>query len=321
MAVTKMICPECHKTLRPSKPLPEGKKVTCPKCGTVFGAREAPPDPAARTPKKQAAPARQTAVKKAKPDKPIKPIEQRHRLDDALDDDEDEGGVYSVVGASGDEAEEINYAPDMSIKDLRGPAQSAVVRPSNFLMLAGILGFFGWMGFMVIVLIPIIFPLKDKEEEKKQQQQTVQVNPAAKDKQGEKKSTGSQFFKIWGINFADLADAEWYWVALSVLGFFTGMIYSGVVTLGAVQMQNLESRTFGIISSIMAIIPLNSVGLVFLVCMVLQILLSMLFDEWTPYMLMGIGAILCVLAAAAGLGAMVTLMKQEVVAGFEYQAE
>jgi hypothetical protein len=319
MAVTKMICPECHKVLRPTKPLPVGKKVTCPKCGTVFAAREAPPDPAARQPKKEAAPARHTAVKKAKPAKPIKPIEQRHRLDDALDDEEDEGGTYRVIGHEDGEAEAIDYAPDLSIKDLRGPAQSAVVRPSNFLMLAGVLGFFGWLGFMVIVLIPIIFPLKDKEDEKKQQQ-TAQVSPNPQAKQAEK-STAAQFFKIWGINFADLAEAQWYWVLLSVLGFFTGMIYSGVVTLGAVQMQNLESRAFGIVSSIMAILPLNTVGLVFLICMGLQIFLSMLFDEWTPYMLMGLGAILCVLSAAAGLGAMVTLMKHEVVAGFEYRAE
>jgi hypothetical protein len=321
MTVSKLICPECKKVLKPTKPLPEGKKVTCPKCGANFPAKSPPLDPAARQPKKPAAPARPTAVKKAKQaDKPIRPIEQRrHDLDE--DEDEEEGGVYGIAGLSEKGGPEIEYTPDMSVKDLRGPAQALLVRPSNFLILAGVLGFFGWLGFMIFVLIPIIFPLKEKTDDKNKQAAPV-VSPQAKDKKDDKAGASKiSFFKIWGINFADLAEAEWYWTVLSILGFAAGMVYSGIVTLGAVSIQNLESRKLGIVSCIMAIIPLNTIGAVFLAAMALQIPMDMLFDEWTQYMLMGVGAILCVLAAAAGLAALVTLMRAEVVAGFEYKAE
>jgi hypothetical protein len=92
------------------------------------------------------------------------------------------------------------------------------------------------------------------------------------------------------------------------------MLYSGVVTLGGVSMQNLESRKLGIVSSIMAIVPLNSVGAVFLVCLLLQVLID-------DSVLIGPGALICVLSAAAGLGALYTLTRQEVVAGFQYKAE
>src|SRR5579884_545681 len=169
MAVSKLICPECKKVLKPTKPLPEGKKVTCPKCGANFAAKEPPPDPAAHPTKKAAAPAapKPTAVKKAQQaSKPIRPIEQRrHNLDD--DEDEDEGGVYDFAEQPDHEGPEVEYTPDMSIKDLRGPAQAMLVKPSNYLIMAGVVGFFGWLGFMVIVLIPIIFPLQEKQPDDK----------------------------------------------------------------------------------------------------------------------------------------------------------
>jgi hypothetical protein len=325
MAVSKLICPECKKVLKPTKPLPEGKKVTCPKCGANFAAKEPPPDPAAHPTKKAAAPAapKPTAVKKAQQaSKPIRPIEQRrHNLDD--DEDEDEGGVYDFAEQPDHEGPEVEYTPDMSIKDLRGPAQAMLVKPSNYLIMAGVVGFFGWLGFMVIVLIPIIFPLQEKQPDDKNKQQPVQASPPAgargggpggAGEKGGAKPSDSSFFKIWGINLAELAEAEWYWTVLAVLGFATGMLYSGIVTLGAVSIQNLESRKLGIISSIMAIIPLNSVGAVFLMCLLLQVLVD-------DTVLMGPGALLCVLSAAAGLGALYTLMRPEVIAGFQYKSD
>src|SRR5439155_21717620 len=40
MPVAKLTCPKCKSILRPAKPLPSGKTVKCPKCGTVFKAVE-----------------------------------------------------------------------------------------------------------------------------------------------------------------------------------------------------------------------------------------------------------------------------------------
>ena len=36
MPVTSFACSECHTVLKPTKPVPEGKKVKCPKCGNIF---------------------------------------------------------------------------------------------------------------------------------------------------------------------------------------------------------------------------------------------------------------------------------------------
>src|SRR5262249_49845094 len=155
---------DCEAVLKPAKPVPEGKKVKCPKCGANFTAvgdagddaimSVEPADVApAAPPKKKPAPAKPAA----KPAPPAKPD----------DDDDDEGGTYGVVRDEDDEEEEedprgrrggapkkskkpkIDHVPDMSIKDLRGPAQEAVVSPSNTLLIAGLVGFIGWLALLV----------------------------------------------------------------------------------------------------------------------------------------------------------------------------
>src|SRR5713101_3454298 len=104
MSVSKLTCPDCHTVLRPTKPLPVGKKVKCPKCGAGFTAVEPPPEPVAKKPKK-AAPKPAPAKKKPAAPKPaLKPYD---------DDDEDAGGTYAVVGADkpAEEQEEEDDKP------------------------------------------------------------------------------------------------------------------------------------------------------------------------------------------------------------------
>ena len=36
MPFDRLSCPECRTTLKPGKPIAEGKKVKCPKCGNIF---------------------------------------------------------------------------------------------------------------------------------------------------------------------------------------------------------------------------------------------------------------------------------------------
>src|SRR5947209_455540 len=103
MPVAKLTCPECSAVLKPAKPVPEGKKIKCPKCGTIFEARaednepqpvkpaaRPKPVPAAKKPsspvtaqKKSAAPA------KSKPAAPAKPKP-------AYEEDDDDAGTYAV---------------------------------------------------------------------------------------------------------------------------------------------------------------------------------------------------------------------------------
>ena len=40
MPLAKFNCPKCRATLKPAKPVPEGKQVKCPKCQTAFKAGE-----------------------------------------------------------------------------------------------------------------------------------------------------------------------------------------------------------------------------------------------------------------------------------------
>ena len=54
----------------------------------------------------------------------------------------------------------------MSTKDLRGPAVSALVQPSNAMIIVGGLGFFGWLALIVLHLIPILFPIDVDEGDK-----------------------------------------------------------------------------------------------------------------------------------------------------------
>jgi hypothetical protein len=177
MPLDKLTCPKCRATLKPARPVPEGKTVKCPKCEELFKAGEE----AGAAPKADAKPA-----KPAKPEAPAK-----------KPDEEEEGGTYGVIK---DEAEERKKADreereerkkrkrrardegededededekdeeeeedaaeallkTLKSKDPRGPAQEIIVRPANWLLGTAILGFFGWLLYFVVFMIPIAFP-------------------------------------------------------------------------------------------------------------------------------------------------------------------
>ena len=153
--------------LEPAKPLPAGKPVKCPECGNRFTApeEEAPKAPL-KKPKKAAADEPEAAERKPKKAADGKkavaeedgraPAAEKKPAAKKSDDDE-EGGVYGYVKEEEAEEEDkpdIEYAPDMSTKDLRGPAPSALVQPSNALIIVGLAGFFGWLALIVVHLIP-----------------------------------------------------------------------------------------------------------------------------------------------------------------------
>src|SRR5260370_10308159 len=66
MLATKVICPNCSRTLMAATPLPVGKKVLCRQCGTTFGVQ---PDEGPRTP----APSRRLATAAPEPAAPPPP--------------------------------------------------------------------------------------------------------------------------------------------------------------------------------------------------------------------------------------------------------
>lgn len=329
MPVSKLTCPKCATVLRPAKPLPEGKKVKCPKCATVFGAADA----AAKKPEPAAA-------KKGPPKGPALPRPG--------DEDEESKGIYGFEKSDEPEEEDdedgkpkkpkINYAPDMSIKDLRGPAQAAVMKPSNALIFVGIMGFLGWLGLIVVLLIPVLFPLKDDDDKPRP---TKAVGPGlaagaqgttnspfggpppAKDGDKKKDEEKSSAFDVAGMDFGLLAFFAWWLLILAIIPLVLGMVYCAVVTFGGVKMQNLESRAWGIASSILALLPFTTGGLMLLTAFLCNWLLNMLFDDpsFSMYIAIVLMSIQTAIALATGVWNLVILMRPEVIEGFEYVPE
>jgi predicted Zn finger-like uncharacterized protein len=334
MPPVKITCPECEAVLKVSQPPPPGKKLKCPRCGETFSAPGAPAG--ART----AAPAAKKKPAGKKPDDAIRapaPPKKTH------DEDDEEGGTYGVVkdpdeetAADDDEEEEeegrrkgpeINYAPDMSIKDLRGPAQAAVVGPSNLLIIYGVIGFLGWLLVMFIVLIPVMFPVQsdDTAKEADKAAAAAKDNPAPggkKDKDSKPKEKEVPWTVVFGLDLAILAALPWYIFIPILLGFVLGMAYGGAIVAGGVKMQSLESRQWGLVASIMNMIPVHTFGLLVLLTVIVQMILGLLFDEPFKTMVMIFLLVLvALLGVLVGLLNLRTLMREDVIAGFEYKPD
>lgn len=321
---TNITCPECSTVLRPAKPLRAGKSVKCPKCGAGFvvgGERESRGGSAGGQIKPAAAAA--PAKKKPAPVAPIMP-------DD--DDDDGGGGTYGFVSEEKTEAPEVDYAPDVGIRDLRGPAMMEIVNPSNKMIFAGVFGFLGWLGFLVILLIPLLFPLATKEERAKEREikekarQMAKANgpkdTVTKEDPPKKDDDDDSILKIGDLDLRDIAELPWYLIVLCLMPQVLGMIYCATLSVGAVKIQNLESREWGVAASIMAMVPLNVGGLICVAAMVLNLLLGLLFDDWFKWVVVGF-LLVCIwgLSLAVGIWNLTVLNKPDVIAGFEYVAE
>jgi hypothetical protein len=377
MAVSKMICPDCEAVLRPAKPVPEGKSVKCPKCGATFTAIafDDEDEPAPPASKKAANPQPSPIKKKPEPSKPepAKPAAKPQA------DDDEEGGTYGVIKEKEDEEEqeqeeeeeeeeyddedddedegrsrrgkarskkkkkkpEIDYAPDLSVKDPRGPAQEAIVSPSNLLMITGLVGFIGWLAFLVMILIPALFPLEDEDKIEKDRPKQALVIPqrggvssltdagGANEKVSEKerreeKGPQPSFITVAGYDFGLLANYDWPMFILCLLPILFGMAYCFTVAVGAAKIQNLDSREWGIVSSIMAMLPYNVAGVILVTLIASeQLILANLFDSADTIFLIEViwAVLLCLVGAGAGLWALLVLMREDIKEGFEYKPE
>ncbi len=381
MLVSKVTCPECGTVLRPAKPLPVGKKVKCPKCSTLFTAEAEAAEPVAANPAEGAK--QKAAPLQAAPEKPA----DKKKYED---DDDGGGGTYGVLqeepekkkakvkakpkndddedDEDEDEEEEddgkpkISYAPDTSIKDLRGPAQAAVMRPSNALLFTGITGFIGWLIFLVMLLIGRYLPVQPDVRENQTgdpHRPIVMIGPglsgvASSGSSGPGGMPGMPntpdmpglpgmagkitappkpapksikeppgFFELFGVELVPMADEGAYFFTFAVI-ILIGMAYSCTLTYGGVQLQSLESRGWGIVASVLAMVPLfNSGGLIMVVLMIFQILLILFMEEfwWIAFTLLMMMVVQCLASAAAGLWALLTCIDEDVIAGFEYEGE
>jgi hypothetical protein len=274
-------------------------------------------------------------------------------------EEDDEEGTYAVTRDPDEEAEaqaaqargaeprkkkpKIDYAPDMSIKDLRGPAVEALVTPTNCLLGTGLVGFIGWLVLLILILIPALFPLEDDAGEKDKPKEAFKVGKGLglvgdqgdvvanaeqmkKDADPKADEEKKSFIVVYGWDLAVLAGYEWYLFIVMLSPIFVGMAYSALIAFGAVKAQNIESREWGFVSSIMAMLPINSAGFIAVTLILIDIPLGMIFDAVADAdMLRTIdGAwviIVTLVGAAMGVIGLIALLKPEVKKGFEYKAE
>jgi hypothetical protein len=258
--------------------------------------------------------------------------------DDDEDEDEDED----------EDDGKIDFIPDYAMKDLRGPAQAAVVRPSNYLIACGVVGFFGWVILFIMMLLPVIFPVLDDEDDANNKNAPAKPtmilpeglsalaggNPrgggpgpgggfpapqptTAKPKPEKAKAT---IYLVYTYDLSLLSQYPWYLFIVMLFPIFFGIAYSCVQTYGAVKMQSMESRVWGIIASCMAMFPYSTWGLVTVCSMVITMAVSLVADEKGTILIVLIAffALETVICVGIGAASLMTLMRQDVIDGYEY---
>jgi hypothetical protein len=245
----KVSCPECGTTLRSSKPIPAGKQIKCPKCAQIFrignDAASAADDidQAARKGRGQAAAG---ARGRTEPDAAGRTPEG----------EDDEIATYGLAdGGFVEDGEKVSYKLDTSIRDPRGPASAAVVKPSNILILAGMLSAIFFLYVFGDSIWPFVF-VPEAGHYIVDYEQVLLRNNAIKGKPPrtvEDAVSNPQYKQL--LDQAESEEKKWR-IIRAVLALLQ-VAYSLVVAMGAVKMQNLESYYWAMTAAVMGISPMT----------------------------------------------------------------
>ncbi len=336
MPLAKLVCPKCRATLKPAKPVPEGKTVKCPKCEETFkagGKPSAEKDPAPA--KKSAAAAKSAPVeeteaetyavlkdedeerKKAAAEERKQRKKKRKRADGEDDEDEDEDEEEE------EEEKDIasEYLESLKPRDPRGAAQETIVGPANWLLRTALIGFFGWVGYFVAFTLPIAFPNRPNKDEAEQ----AAFAPGKKE---EKKKEKKQAFHFWtaegilhgGKTEDQNEDFEAWSIIVFVLVLIVGLAQVAAIANASVKMQSLESYKWGLWGCILAIIPL--------ITLPWFVFITFLFDlaDWLLEMDIGetcwmIGLVAFAWGPVVGGLCLKQFLQPQVKPGFEYKPE
>jgi hypothetical protein len=333
---TRLVCPECNASLKPAREVPDGVRVKCPKCSAAFTAPGLV-DAGAANEGVQQAPAAKARVKVGPKGKAAEaPAKKPIPAPSAPSDEEDEGGTYALLDKPGDEEKKpgINYAPDDSIKDLRGPAVAAVVPPSNHMIRFAAVGALVNLFIVLIQVWPFMFSdylieykLFFEEWYKVPHDNDPLPGPDRQKSLMRLKQLPDERANLNEYEKEVLADEEAtdrvVRIVLAIIYFFL-MIYNGVIVVGATKMQNLESRTWGIVAAIMTLVIVSDGALLYFVWILGHILLSALDMTGTEIFSYGNFLLLLQLLLAAaypvviGIWSLRVLFNPDVIAGFEY---
>lgn len=219
-------CPECATKIKRSQPVEPGKKLKCPECETVFKIKGE--KPAAPKPEKKPAPA---------------PVPSSSKWDD------DDGPANYAVAAEADTAESQEerdkaFGPlrERFEKSKRGPALQIVVKPSNFLIMWGVIACICGAGTGLVATWDMIF-VREVVETKKKGLYDVGDNK-------------TKFYQMSD----DERNYRLIWLA-SGIGYF---LWGAVVCAGASKMHEVEMYWLAFTGSVMAIAcPLLPLGVYF----------------------------------------------------------
>lgn len=253
MPATKLTCPECDATLNPSKPPAPGKKVRCPRCKEIFVV----PEPDAESRGKSRTQAKAQPKKKTVPTKP-KPEKKKRPMDD-----EDDVSAYALLGGKAggeeDDAPEIDYIPDLEVKDPRGQVTASLMTPTNWMMSLSAIIAIGMFVMVCFWVWPFLFTKHNT---------TIKPGDIRKDmqakQQADRELSSAEQSQLDQLELSDLSDtekAEFFARAAdeqqeraiwAVCCFFV-MLYAAFVCMATVKMQNLESYKWSMTACIMAI--------------------------------------------------------------------
>ncbi len=341
MPLAKLVCPKCRATLKPAKPVPEGKTVKCPKCEEMFKAGGSAEDEKAAPPAKKAAAAAKSAPaeeeaeaetyavlkdedeekKKAQAEERKRRKKKRKRADeddedaDEEDDDEDKEEDKEDIAS--------HYLESLKPRDPRGPAQETVVGPANWLLRTALIGFFGWVFYFGAFMLPIAFPNRGDQKE-----DAGNVAPGAAGKDKNAKKEKKQAFHFWsaegilhgGTTEDEEPDVQAWSIILFLFVLTLGLVQVGVIANGSVKMQSLESYNWSLWACILAIIPLITVPWFVFITYILD-----LFD-WLIEMDIGdgcwmIGLVAFVWGPLVGGLCLKQFLLPQVRPGYEYKPE
>ncbi|MEI6771558.1 MAG: hypothetical protein WCL90_08375 [Planctomycetota bacterium] len=280
-----MKCEHCSANLKLPGTLAPGKKIKCPKCSGVITVPSA------------SAPSNPPKDEKKVPEAPPK-------KKSSGDDDDDDGVLYGLrdIPKPGEEVKSkptVNYALDTSNKDLRGPAQAALLGPSNKIMFRSMFCVALCVFSFGTAVWPFVFSediLDYKETLKayfKIEAEKAKGNPELQkklvargssiDKNAKNDILAHNVYpeiaerqKKLGITPDDqgitLEPAEQafikeirtkqvpYRISWIILSLLI-LVYNAVEAMAAVRMQALESYNWSMACAIMGIIPFNCIGL------------------------------------------------------------
>ncbi len=325
MTTVDFICPGCRGRLRLPGPVANGTLIECPRCLTTFGAATPAPELVPVLSAAAAAPAQPQLAAAARAEPPPASPSHPPMAEKPRAEAKETGETYAVI-EDPSTAPLIDYAPDVGIADLRGPAQALVMKPSNRLLFICVLGAVGWLGLLIMILIPVAFPVPETSSGRvvligapgSRARREAEAELA---KQRGERTGKPSMFTLFGIDLAEIGRWPTEQVVLAFLVPVLGAIYSGFAAGGAIQMQNLWSRRWGKVGCVLALFPANSAGFGIVICLFFRALMSLfgIEDDVLYFPFLAILFLLWLLSLLSGLAALRVLNRPDVIRGFKFR--